>query len=84
MIEITDPNEIAALKEIYAAAGARWDKFNIFGIQNDENPNTFNDTLGIATDEKIILCIGTTQPGKNATEKKAGGASALRQRQSAI
>ena len=65
-------NDIERLKQLYLLNGGEWGICNLFGIRNERGtPNTWCDTLGLATDKKILLGVGTTRPGKNATESKS-------------
>jgi hypothetical protein len=70
---------IQELKNQYARHGAIWLPVNLFGIRHEENQklDIFNDFLGIATDTEIHIVDGTTDPGRDATEHKAGGAAHL-------
>ncbi len=77
MRRLTDIDKIEKMRDLYRLYGGEWDKFNLFGIRDESNPNTWNDTLGYATDSEICLFIGTTDPGRNATEQRHDGANHL-------
>lgn len=70
---------VKKLKDLYMKKGAPWDVFNLFGIRFEENQkkDVFNDYIGFATDLAINWFPGTTDPGREATEKKEGGAAHL-------
>jgi hypothetical protein len=66
-----DRSDIEHLKELYLLHGGKWAKGNLCGLRNSfGTPNQWNCTLIFATDKKIIAGVGTTIPGKNATESK--------------
>lgn len=62
--------DIKKLKELYEKNGGTWGEVNIFGIRNEENAeaDTFNDFIGIATEQVIHLFPGTTDPGIKWTQ----------------
>lgn len=70
---------VEKLQKLYLKKGIKWDKVNIFGIRFEENQelDTFNDVLGIATNNDIQLAEGTTDPGWQATKNRIGGAAHL-------
>lgn len=70
MKAVIDKNLIDVFKLAYKANGGTWvPKGNVFGIRNpdDQKKDVWNDVLGFANDQLIMLCEGTTDPGKNAT-----------------
>jgi len=75
MITTVNPEHIEALKMAYDANGGRFSRFNLFGIRNtaDQGRDIFNDVIGAATNDIIILMQGTTDPGKRGTEKSVKG-----------
>lgn len=79
MITITEPSTIKSLKSLYALYGASWDKFNLLGIRNaaDADKDVWNDVLVAATDDVVLLCQGTTDPGRSATLQHGVGADHL-------
>lgn len=56
---------ITDLKSLYKKFGGDWGEVNIFGIRNeyDDKSDLFNDQIGIATDDVLMLFSGTTDPG---------------------
>lgn len=63
--------DIHTLKSLYNDFGGEWGEINPFGIHFSENYNDdlFHDILGIASDTKIIMGLGTTHPSLQATIK---------------
>jgi len=58
------------IKEKYTSKGNKWDDVNIFGIRNedDQDRDIFNDYIGIATNGKVYIYQGSTDPGKYWTQ----------------
>jgi len=79
MITTNNPAYIGEMKEAYLMNGGTWNKEgNLLGVRNEyAKPNRWGCVLGIGSDKKLMLCMGTTRPGKPATEKKKGGAEWL-------
>ncbi|HPA71668.1 MAG TPA: hypothetical protein PLI62_14230 [Spirochaetota bacterium] len=79
MTTITDPSKIKLFKTLYDLNGATWNKFNLSGISNsaDAENDVWNDVLIAASDEVILLCQGTTDPGRAATLQHSVGADHL-------
>ena len=77
MKTINDLKYIDLLKNAYLLNGGQWKPGNLFGIRNPEGQekDEWNDVLGFATDSTIMLCEGTTDPGKNATLTHRTGAN---------
>jgi hypothetical protein len=75
MITTANAEHIEALKEAYKINGGKWGRFNLFGIRNpaDQDKDIFNDVIGAATNDIMILMQGTTDPGKRGTEKSVKG-----------
>ena len=74
---LTDPKYIDMMKYAYKLNGGTWEKGNLGAVRNPENQkeDEWNDVLFFATDKEIMLCEGTTDPGKNATLTHRKGAN---------
>lgn len=79
MKTITNPLKIKLLKRLYELNGATWKDFNLSGISNaaDAEKDKWNDVLIASTNDVILLCQGTTDPGRAATQQHRVGADHL-------
>lgn len=75
MITITNQEEIDNLKTAYKTNGGEWGKYNLGGIRNPSGQarDIWNDVIFAATNDMLILCQGTTDPGRRGTEKSVKG-----------
>jgi len=75
MITTVKPDDIESMRIAYLANGGNWGRFNMGGIRNpsSQSKDIFNDVIFAATNEIMVLCQGTTDPGKRGTEKSVKG-----------
>lgn len=81
MINISGDKYFQELKSIFDLYGAQIDKFIMLFIRNESASNVWNDALITSNGHLIQLCVGTTKPGKPATDTHKIGASWLQYRQ---
>lgn len=57
--------KLEQIKKYYEDNNYPVQKFNLFGIRNEEemNKDVINDILGFFTEDEIFMCPGTTDPG---------------------
>lgn len=72
---ITEKTSVEKIKELYMKYGVPFKEANLFGIRHEENPelDTFNDFLGIATNDIVLLFPGTTDPSVKWTQTPISG-----------
>lgn len=79
MITIRDRDQIEELKLLIETHDGEGGKFNLAGIRNEDDAedDVWNDVLIAATDDVMLLCQGTTDPGRRATLEHKVGADHL-------
>jgi hypothetical protein len=76
---IKKPEMLNSLRNYYTSHNLPIYEANIFGIrfEEDQAKDKFNDWLGVWTQHEVFVTLGTTDPGRKATENKENGSAHL-------